>query len=43
MYDFGDTEMMEALRPSLEEAQPIQSQGAPASCRPVLGERKLGL
>ena len=26
VYDFGDTEMMEALRPSLEEAQPIQSQ-----------------
>ena len=26
VYDFGDTAMMEALRPSLEEAFPIQSQ-----------------
>lgn len=26
MYDFGDTAMMEALRPSIEEAFPIQSQ-----------------
>ena len=26
VYDFGDTEMMEALRPSIEEAYPIQSQ-----------------
>lgn len=26
MYDFGDREMMEALRPSIEEAQPIQEQ-----------------
>lgn len=26
MYDFGDTTMMEALRPSIEEAFPIQSQ-----------------
>ena len=26
VYDFGDTEMMEALRPSIEEAFPIQSQ-----------------
>ena len=39
MYDFGDTEMMEALRPSLEEAQPIQSQvplPAGAVCWPVM-------
>jgi DNA-directed RNA polymerase II subunit RPB2 len=26
VYDFGDTAMMEALRPSIEEAAPIQSQ-----------------
>lgn len=26
MYDYNDTEMMEALRPSIEEAQPVQSQ-----------------
>jgi hypothetical protein len=26
VYDFGDHEMMEALRPSIEEAQPINSQ-----------------
>lgn len=26
VYDFGDTAMMEALRPSIEEAFPIQSQ-----------------
>eukprot|EP00605_Chrysophyceae_sp_TOSAG23-4_P000632 GSChrysophyteH1.ASY1.ANO1.713.1 assembled CDS len=26
VYDFGDTEMMERFRPSLEEASPIQSQ-----------------
>ena len=26
MYDFSDTEMMEALRPSIEEAQPITTQ-----------------
>uniref|UniRef100_A0A7S0WZH0 DNA-directed RNA polymerase subunit beta n=1 Tax=Chlamydomonas leiostraca TaxID=1034604 RepID=A0A7S0WZH0_9CHLO len=26
VYDFGDTDMMEALRPSIEEAQPVQSQ-----------------
>ena len=26
VYDFNDTAMMEALRPSLEEAFPIQSQ-----------------
>jgi DNA-directed RNA polymerase II subunit RPB2 len=26
VYDFGDHEMMEALRPSIEEAQPIHSQ-----------------
>ncbi len=26
MYDFNDHEMMEALRPSIEEAQPINSQ-----------------
>ncbi|KAK9837485.1 hypothetical protein WJX81_006043 [Elliptochloris bilobata] len=26
VYDFGDTEMMEALRPSIEEALPINSQ-----------------
>ena len=26
VYDLGDTEMMEALRPSIEEAFPIQSQ-----------------
>ena len=26
MYDFGDTAMMEALRPSIEEAFPIQTQ-----------------
>ncbi|GAB4814750.1 hypothetical protein N2152v2_001796, partial [Parachlorella kessleri] len=26
VYDFGDNEMMEALRPSIEEAFPIQSQ-----------------
>ncbi|KAK9805346.1 hypothetical protein WJX73_004503 [Symbiochloris irregularis] len=26
VYDFGDTEMLEALRPSIEEAYPIQSQ-----------------
>lgn len=25
VYDFADTEMMEALRPSIEEAYPIQS------------------
>jgi len=28
VYDFGDTEMMEALRPSIEEALPINSQEA---------------
>ncbi len=35
VYDFGDTGMMEALRPSIEEAFPIQSQvrrGMMASC-----------
>ncbi|KAI8471554.1 MAG: RNA polymerase II second largest subunit [Monoraphidium minutum] len=26
VYDWGDTEMMEALRPSIEEAQPINTQ-----------------
>lgn len=26
VYDFNDHEMMEALRPSIEEAQPIHSQ-----------------
>lgn len=26
VYDFGDNEMMEALRPSIEEAFPIQTQ-----------------
>jgi DNA-directed RNA polymerase II subunit RPB2 len=26
VYDFGDTELMEALRPSIEEAFPIQTQ-----------------
>ncbi len=26
VYDFGDVDMMEALRPSIEEAQPVQSQ-----------------
>jgi hypothetical protein len=26
VYDYNDTEMMEALRPSIEEAQPVQSQ-----------------
>jgi DNA-directed RNA polymerase II subunit RPB2 len=26
VYDFNDHEMMEALRPSIEEAQPINSQ-----------------
>jgi DNA-directed RNA polymerase II subunit RPB2 len=26
VYDFQDHEMMEALRPSIEEAQPIHSQ-----------------
>lgn len=26
VYDFNDTEMMEGLRPSIEEAQPVQSQ-----------------
>ncbi len=26
VYDFNDTEMMEALRPSIEEAFPIQTQ-----------------
>lgn len=26
VYDFNDTEMMEALRPSIEEAFPIQNQ-----------------
>lgn len=26
MYTFSDTEMMNALRPSIEEAQPVQSQ-----------------
>ena len=26
VYDFADFEMMEALRPSIEEAQPISSQ-----------------
>ena len=26
MYDFRDTEMMNGLRPSIEEAQPVQSQ-----------------
>lgn len=26
MYNFSDTEMMNALRPSIEEAQPVQSQ-----------------
>lgn len=26
VYDYEDTEMMEALRPSIEEAQPVQSQ-----------------
>ena len=26
MYDFGDTEMMNAMRPSIEEAQPVQTQ-----------------
>jgi DNA-directed RNA polymerase II subunit RPB2 len=26
VYDFEDTEMMEMLRPSIEEAQPVQSQ-----------------
>ena len=26
VYDFGDVEMMEILRPSIEEAYPIQSQ-----------------
>ena len=28
VYDFNDTSMMEALRPSIEEAFPIQSQVA---------------
>ena len=28
VYDFEDTEMMEALRPSIEEALPINSQEA---------------
>ena len=33
VYDFNDTEMMEALRPSIEEAFPIQSQvGAARGC-----------
>ena len=31
VYDFNDTAMMEALRPSLEEAFPIQSQEV---CKP---------
>lgn len=26
MYDFSDTEMMAALRPSIEEADPVQAQ-----------------
>jgi DNA-directed RNA polymerase II subunit RPB2 len=26
VYDYNDTEMMEALRPSIEEAQPVQTQ-----------------
>jgi len=26
VYDYNDEEMMEALRPSIEEAQPVQSQ-----------------
>jgi hypothetical protein len=26
VYDFNDSEMMEALRPSIEEAQPINTQ-----------------
>lgn len=26
VYDFGDVDMMEALRPSIEEAQPVQTQ-----------------
>ena len=26
VYDFGDTEMMNAMRPSIEEAQPVQTQ-----------------
>ena len=30
VYDFEDTEMMEALRPSIEEALPINSQEARA-------------
>lgn len=32
VYDFGDTAMMEALRPSIEEAFPIQSQVRSAGC-----------
>lgn len=33
VYDFGDTEMMEALRPSIEEALPINSQEVrPCAC-----------
>ncbi len=28
VYDFNDTEMMEALRPSIEEALPVQTQKA---------------
>lgn len=32
VYDFGDTAMMEALRPSIEEAFPIQSQVRSLGC-----------
>jgi DNA-directed RNA polymerase II subunit RPB2 len=36
VYDFGDTEMMEALRPSIEEAFPIQTQEVRKCCLSTL-------
>lgn len=37
VYDFGDTAMMEALRPSIEEAFPIQSQVGAGAYTPAAG------
>lgn len=35
VYDFNDTAMMEALRPSIEEAFPIQTQEVGPCCFPA--------
>ena len=43
VYDFNDTEMLEALRPSLEEAQPIQSQASPSSCKGPASVHRSGI